>query len=73
MKKCNLILQYQVQKIVFFSIPFMRHFLKRESGASPERTGHCIQGASFENHCITQMCEKVKQAMICKSGNLPGT
>lgn len=62
---CKRIVQYQVRVVLGSG--------KRESGENPERTGHCIQGASFENHCITQMCEKVKQAMICKSGNLPGT
>ena len=46
--------------------------LKRESGETPERTGHCIQGANFWQPLHTCVCEKGKRAMICKSGNLPG-
>lgn len=62
----NLILQYQVRIFVI-------KIRKRESGVNPERTGHCKQGVSFKIPLhYPNICEKVKRAMICKSGNLPG-
>ena len=39
---CNLILPYEVQGYLL---------LKRESGESPERSGHCIQRACLKIHC----------------------
>ena len=36
--------------------PYVERFLelagKRESGASPERSGHCIWGVAVRRHCI---------------------
>ncbi len=62
---CKRIVQYQVRVVLGSG--------KRESGENPERTGHCIQGVNFSNHCIPKECEKVKGTANCKSGNLPGT
>ena len=44
---------------------------KRESGVNPERSGHCIQGVSFDwIHCTFTVWEGKRYMMICKSGNL---
>ena len=42
---------------------------KRESGASPERSGHCNRGATF-HYPIVHSMRRGKGAMILKSGNL---
>lgn len=47
---------------------------KRESGVNPERSGHCIQGVSFDwIHCTFTVWEGKRYMLICKSGNLLST
>ena len=46
-----------------------RSNLKRESGASPERSGHCNRGATF-HYPIVHSMRRGKEVMILKSGNL---
>ena len=60
---CNLILPYEVQGYLL---------LKRESGESPERSGHCIQGARLNIHCKPYHARRRGSAENCKSGNLLG-
>lgn len=42
---------------------------KRESGESPERSGHCNRGANL-HYPIVHSMRRGRQAMILKSGNL---
>ena len=50
--------------------PFSRSIhTKRESGANPERSGHCMKGIGAICHC-SKCCEKAAQVMIFESGNL---
>ena len=58
---CNLILPYEVQGYLL---------LKRESGESPERSGHCIQGILFHKYIAYPFVRRRDSVMICKSGNL---
>ena len=43
--------------------------VKRESGVTPERSGHCKRGVCCICHCIF-ICEKAQYAKIRKPGNL---
>lgn len=43
------------------AVPHSAAGQKRESGASPERSGHCNRGAKLHlSHCIFRRCEKGK-------------
>ena len=46
---------------------------KRESGVSPERSGHCKQRACFIFHCKPYHARRRSTAENCKSGNLLDT
>ena len=45
----------------------------RESGGSPERSGHCEQGVlSWDSIAWRDHVRRFDKAMICESGNLLG-
>lgn len=46
--------------------------LKRESGVSPERSGHCEQGILSCLSIAYPFARRRDSVMICKSGNLLG-
>ncbi len=44
--------------------------VKRESGANPERSGHCKQGMKSEDAIGNALLRRLDFVLICKSGNL---
>ena len=62
------------QSIRTHQVPSFR-WGNRESGATPERSGHCERGASRSNAIVPppRRGEKARQAQIREPGNLLGT